>query len=135
MRARFQTSFGSFRPLGAEETAEVSAETTDSKKGFQLTPEAQEGLVSILAVGTKLTQKAIETAAAKKKAKAKAKSKKKKTKAAPAPTAASIAAAPSEGSGISTQTVLLGVGAFLLVGGGVWYVSSRKKAGAEAGSA
>jgi len=122
MSRRFQTTYGHF---GA------SADAASTTKGFQLTPEAQEGIVSLVAVGTGLAQKAIETEAAKKRAKAKPKSKKKK---AAAPTAAAVAAAaPTESTGISTQTLAIGAGAFLLVGGLAWYMNSKKKAGADVG--
>ena len=103
--------------------------TTKKKRGFQWTPEAQEGVVSLVAVGTKLTQKAIE-AQAKKKSKTKKKATSGKRTAAPAPAAAP--AAP-ESSGMSSQTLLLGVGAFVLVAGGVWY-ATKKKSGAETGA-
>jgi hypothetical protein len=140
MSRRFQSTYGHFG--AAEDAASVSAAidtvataASDAKvtKGFQLTPEAQEGLVSMLAVGTKLTQKAIETAAAKKRAKAKPKSKKKK---AAAPTAAAVAvAAPTESTGISTQTLATAAGAFLLVGGLAWYASRSKASGDRTGGA
>ena len=139
MSRRFQTTYGRF---GASEDAAsvspaidtVATAASDAKvtKGFQLTPDAQEGLVSLLTVGTGLAQKAIETSAAKKRAKAKPKSKKKKKAA--APTAAAVAAAaPTESTGISTQTLLLGLGAFALVGAAAWYMNSKKKAGADVG--
>jgi len=141
MSRRFQSTYGHFG--AAEDAASVSAAidtvataASDAKvtKGFQLTPEAQEGLVSMLAVGTKLTQKAIETAAAKKRAKAKPKSKKKKA-AAPTAAAAVTAAAPTESTGISTQTLAIGAGAFLLVGGLAWYASRSKASGDRTGGA
>lgn len=119
MHGRFHTTYGGFQSYGADEaeTPEVSDDTAAKKKGFQWTPEAQEGAVALIAAGTKLTQKAIE---AKAKKKSKGKAKKKKAKAAPV-------AASEAPAGISTQTVLLGVGAFVLVGGAVWYASSQKK--------
>ena len=125
MNARFHPPYGSFRPYGEGEDAAGEASVTGGKKGFTLTPEAQEGLVALIGAGTTLTQKAIE-AKAKKKAKGK---KKRKAKAAPEAAPASMPSpAPEAPAGVSPQTVLLGLGAFALVGGAVWYVQSRKKA-------
>ena len=155
MSRRFQTTYGRF---GASEdaaststststTATTAAATpaadpassTAKTTGFQWTPEAQEGAIALLSSGVKLTQTVAQSAALKRAAAASAaaaqatiatpiKKKKKKAK-------APAAAPPPETSAISTQTILLGVGAFAVVAGAFLYVRSQKKSGAPAGTA
>lgn len=136
MQRRFQPSYSSFRPYGAEDDAAEEAETVEAepaakkkkrkkKKGFEWTPEATEGAIALIGTGAKLATKAIEAKSKKGKGKKKKAAEPSYT---PPPTSAP-APAPS-----GPSPVVLAVGGLVVVGGLLLFLSSQKKSQPGAGT-